>query len=450
MAFDTKNFRFNLLIRVGLLAATIFGFYALLDSGQYPITMVLTGLLAAAQVKFLADYTVKGNRELIEFLRSIEYDDFTHSFKTKGQGAGFDTLAQEFNRVLDRFRELRAKRESEFTSLRNILMHVGIGIVSFDAQGQVIMANIAAKRLLKVRQLQNIGSIRVLSPELHEKLKALHTGQKALIRFRRDGELIQLAIYAMELIQQGREYKLITLQNISSELEEKEMEAWQNLIRVLTHEIMNSVTPISSLAGTLDDEIEQLRPNLSEDYDVEDLSLAIQTIRRRSDNLIHFVSDFRNMTHMPEPVRKHFLVREMLSEIERLLEPDFQAKGIAFSAQSQPEEIYLNADRRLVEQVLINLIKNAVEALEEDHTQQPQIKVSTTLDADNHILIAIADNGPGIDADALERIFIPFFTTKKQGSGIGLSLSRQIMRAHQGNLTVDSQPGSGTKFILKF
>ena len=449
MGFDLRNFRFNLYARISLLAGTIFGFYFLLGAGNYPFTLLFVGLVAAVQVKLLADFTLKGNRELIEFLRSIEFDDFTHSFKSKGQGAGFDTLADEFNRVLDKFRELRAQRESEFVSLRNILMHVGIGILSFDSKGQIIMANISTKRMLKVKQLTNIGSLRVISPELHEKLKSLHTGQKTLVRFRRDGELMQIAMYAMELIQQGKEYKLVTIQNISSELEEKEMEAWQNLIRVLTHEIMNSVTPISSLASTLDDEIADLKPSLGEE-NVEDLVLAVQTIRRRSDNLIHFVNDFRNMTHMPEPVMKHFLVNEMLAEIERLLETDLGRKGVAFEQSTLPDELYLTADRKLIEQVMINLIKNAVEALVEDHSDKPSIKVKGILDPSNHILLSVEDNGPGIEPEALERIFIPFFTTKREGSGIGLSLSRQIMRLHHGNLTVDSEPDKGTKFTLKF
>jgi nitrogen fixation/metabolism regulation signal transduction histidine kinase len=337
---------------------------------------------------------------------------------------------------------------------------VGIGILSFNQQGEVQIVNAAAKRLLRINVLRNIQRLEPFSPELLEQLRALDSGQNALVRVRTETGVVQLAIYAISLHLRGEAFKLVTIQNINSELEEKEMEAWQNLIRVLTHEIMNSVTPVSSLAGILESELDDLRGRACdpeqealEDSDFEDVQMAIQTIKRRTEGLIRFVNDFRNLANMPAPRLQHVPVADIFARIKTLMAHEIQANDIVFSTHLDPQGLLVTADEELIEQVLINLIKNAIQALEahdEDGKDYKSVSLIGRQDVDNRPVITVKDNGPGIDPDAIDRIFIPFFTTKKNGSGIGLSLSRQIMRLHKGSLTARSKVGVGTEFDLKF
>ena len=284
-----------------------------------------------------------------------------------------------------------------------------------------------------------------------ESLVKLKTGGSDLIEFTQDGTHIQLSIYVIELVLRGEEFKLVSVQNIQSELEEKEMDAWQNLIRVLTHEIMNSVTPLSSLAATVKD---NLVDNIEDDVpiekdELEDIYLAVQTIERRSQGLIRFVSDFRNLTKIPQPKVATESVAKVLEHIQVLFNHELAAKNIKISFSIEPVNLAFSIDKELIDQVLINILQNAVHALEET-TNEKHIMVRAFVNEYNRPTIVIRDNGCGIDEEALSKIFIPFFTTKKQGSGIGLSLSKQIMRKHGGGITVKSVMNEGTEFTLRF
>jgi two-component system, NtrC family, nitrogen regulation sensor histidine kinase NtrY len=281
----------------------------------------------------------------------------------------------------------------------------------------------------------------------------LRTGGRSLITLEIGGDERQLSVYAIELTLGNENFKLISLQNIRSELEEKEMEAWQKLVRVLTHEIMNSVTPISSLANTVEGEIVSYldksneKPDISKD-DLEDIHLAVQTIQRRSDGLIRFVNDFRSLTHTPMPQFQMVSVRELFEHVSILMKHDLEINQIRFIVNVKPQNLALTVDPELIQQVLINLLKNAIQALEE--RENKIIELLAYQDEKNNTLFIVKDNGPGIDEEAQSKIFIPFFTTKKTGSGIGLSLSRQIMRQHNASISVKSKNDEGTEFILRF
>ncbi|MGB0524177.1 MAG: sensor histidine kinase [Flammeovirgaceae bacterium] len=452
-----RDFRLNVIARVMGLSFSIFLLVYLVHQEEKMrlVSVLVIGVIIIFQVVTLINLLENTNREVIDFLSSIRYDDFSQAYKLSGKGGSFDELNREFNNVLQKFKQVRSEKEADYQYLRNIIHHIGIGILSFSKDGNVQIINTTAKRLLKVNRLRNIRKLESFSEELVEQLVKLRTGSNTLVRVRHNGELVQLAIYAIELYLKGDEFKLVTIQNIHSQLEEKEMEAWQNLIRVLTHEIMNSVTPVSSLAGVLESEVEYLQEQEGkpiEKEDLEDIHMAIQTIKRRSEGLIRFVNDFRNLTHLPQPNLKHVSVSDLFHHIEVLMKQEFEKHNIVFSTHFK-DGLIITADQQLIEQVLINLIKNAIQALEEfDETGKDYKSVSliATQDAENHIIITVRDNGPGIDKDALDRIFIPFFTTKKNGSGIGLSLSRQIMRQHKGTLTAKSIEHKGTEFSLKF
>ncbi|MEJ2004518.1 MAG: ATP-binding protein [Cyclobacteriaceae bacterium] len=341
-------------------------------------------------------------------------------------------------------------KEEEFLFLKNIVQHAGTGLMAFRANGEIQIINRAAKKLLKVGDLKNINELGSSIPQLLDSMKRLKTGGRDLVRADIDGNIQQLSIYAIQLNLHDEEVKLISLQNIQSELEEKEMEAWQNLVRVLTHEIMNSVTPISSLANTVSEDLEekQNKPESVSSDDLEDYLMSISTIRKRSEGLIRFVKDFRNLTQVPTPELHRVNVETLLNEIVVLHKKEWQTNNVEAELKIEREGMHILMDKDLIEQVLINLIKNSFHALEE--TENGKIILYAGYEKDKHPFISIKDNGPGIDEEAIEKIFIPFYTTRKTGSGIGLSLSRQIMRKHRGTLNVRTWEEGGTEFILRF
>jgi len=450
---DFNNSKIAIYARVGLLTLTIFLLSYTLYSDAFIITQLVIFILFGLQIYSLVKFMDKGNNELMNFLNSIRYDDISYTYTTDSKNEDINKLNNELNKVLKNLREVRKEKEADFQYLKNIVQHVGIGLITFDKQGKIQIMNTAAKKLLKVNQAEAIDDLNVVSPSLVEIFRRLRTGGRDLIRLEIGGDIVQLAIYAIELTLRGDEFKLVSIQNIQSELEEKEMEAWQNLVRVLTHEIMNSVTPISSLANTVE---EELKTQLGNDQDVnhitndevEDLHLAIQTIKKRSQGLIRFVQDFRNLTHIPKPKISDIEVEGLLNELLLLLKNEAESNNISIKVRIDPKNLTINADKELIEQVLINLIKNAIQAFDEQTNRL--VEISAYVDEKSRPIISVKDNGNGIDDEALEKIFIPFFTTKKTGSGIGLSLSRQIMRQHQGMLGVKSKLDEGTEFFLRF
>jgi nitrogen fixation/metabolism regulation signal transduction histidine kinase len=398
-------------------------------------------------------YLNKSNEEIKSFFDSIKYDDLDQSFTTMGDSEAANRLNEEFNKVIDQFKDIRREKEADFQYMRNIVQHVGIGLITFNKAGEIQLMNAASKKLLNISQVNNVKELEDISPELVDVFFRLKTGGRDLLKLQISGDIIQLAVFAIELTLRGEEFKLISLQNIQNELEEMEMDAWQNLVRVLTHEIMNSVTPISSLAGTVEVELKDLFSDDNsitqiESEDLEDLYHAVQTIQKRSRGLIRFVQDFRNLTHIPKPKIAEVKAEEMLKEIKTLLNSEITDNNINYKTKVEPNTMVLMADKELIEQVLINLIKNAFQAFDEQTNRI--VEVSATLSTKSRPIITVKDNGNGIDEEAMEKIFIPFFTTKKSGSGIGLSLSRQIMRKHQGTLAVKSKLDEGTEFQMKF
>ncbi len=453
-----KHFKVQLIGRIGLVILTIFVFVDLIYQDAYVFTQGLVLVLLLVQIYYLFHFLEKVNREIVTFLKSIQYDDFSLTYPEHSTKSSLDALYREFNGVIKKFREIRADKEAQYQYLKTIVQHVGIGIITIDTDGEIQIINSAAKKLLGVGQVKNISQFGTISPLLVGAIRDLKTGGRDLIKINKEGDEVQLALYVIELSLRGQEFKLISLQNIQSELEEKEMEAWQNLIRVLTHEIMNSVTPISSLAATVEGELNDFLSSEGEvnqipNEDLEDFHLAVHTIHTRSEGLIKFVSDFRNMTRIKLPTIEEHKVCDLLTNIIALLKYDIKEGGINLDYKVEPQDLTFQVDKEQVEQVIINLIKNGIQALaenDEDGKESKDLIIQGFPGENGGALITIKDNGPGIEEEALKKIFIPFFTTKKHGSGIGLSLSKQIMRNHRGNITVKSVLNVGTEFTLKF
>jgi two-component system, NtrC family, nitrogen regulation sensor histidine kinase NtrY len=446
------NWRSPVMPRVAILSATIFLFcFFLLSKGDWFVGLLFLGV-SVYQVKLLIEYLDRSHENIASFLDSIRFDDLSYSFKTESDDPVVQRLHKELNEAMLKLRNSRREKDSEFLFFKNIVMHVGIGLIIFKEDGKIEIFNSAARRLLKINRAENISDLKDVSETLVNVFIKLRTGGRELVRLKVGDDFVQLSIYAIELTLRGENVKLISIQNIQSELEEKEMEAWQNLVRVLTHEIMNSVTPISSLAGIVEDELKQHMESqqsapLTRDQ-LNDIHLSLQTISKRSEGLIHFVKEFRSLTSIPKPKPVQINVKTLLDELTMLHRKELMENSIRLNISVYPDDLTISADKNMIEQVIINLIKNAIQAFED----QPEklIELKAGLNEKSRPLISIKDNGTGIDPEAMEKIFIPFFTTKKTGSGIGLSLSRQIMRQHQGTLTVKSTVGKGTEFFMRF
>ncbi len=438
--------------RVAILAATIFLFCFFAFSRDNWIFAIFFFAISIYQVKVLIEYLDRSNENIASFLDAISFDDLSYSFKTQSNDPIVKRLHKELNEAMLNLRNSRREKDSEFLFFKNIVMHVGIGLIIFKEDGKIEIFNSAARRLLKINRAENISDLKEVSESLVQVFMKLKTGGRELFRLKIGDDLIQLSVYAIELTLRGENVKLISLQNIQSELEEKEMEAWQNLVRVLTHEIMNSVTPISSLAGIVEEELKQhLKSHQTAPLTQEqlnDIHLSLQTISKRSEGLIHFVKEFRSLTSIPKPRQLMIPVKILLEELCMLHRKELMEKNIHLKILVYPEDLTISADKNMIEQVIINLLKNAIQSFEEQDNKQIELKAS--LNEKSRPLIAVKDNGTGIDPEAMEKIFIPFYTTKKTGSGIGLSLSRQIMRQHQGTLSVKSTVGKGTEFIMRF
>lgn len=449
-----KRFRIIVLARVLALSATLYLLLYLIfgTETRYYATIFIVGILIIYEVYGLIHYVEKTNRDLNRFLQTIKHEDFSQTFLGQGLGSSFDDLKSAFNDVIRKFHQARAEKEEHFRYLQTVVQHVGIGLIAFETNGKVELLNTAAKRLLKKPALKNIADLKSFSEPLVQTLVEIQSGQRALVKIHDDNEMLQLAINATEFRMRDQNFKLVSLQDIQSELQETELQAWQKLIRVLTHEIMNSVTPIASLASTIKDLIEseevtrngaELKPESK-----EDIQGGLQTIQKRSEGLLHFVDAYRDLTRIPTPNFQIFSVQEMLQRVVKLMQNDLSEKGIACNVRVVPENLELTADQEMIEQILINLLKNAMQAL--DGKPEARVMLSSEIDPRGHVIIQVMDNGPGIPEDVQEKIFIPFFTTKENGSGIGLSLSQQVMRLHGGSIGVRSRPDEPTIFTLRF
>lgn len=452
-----KRFRLGIIIRVLFLTATLFLLLYLFLETQYYISIGFLIILAVIQIVLLVQFLERTNVLLTRFLESIRYSDFTGSFQNHGLGSNFKELNEAFSRVIEKFKEERSKKEESLRYLETVVQHIGIGLVCINSEEEIVLINRAAKRLFGVSSLRTVNSFRKISDSLADAIIQLNGGDRSLQRISINDENLELAMDATEFIMRREAFKLVSFQNIQTELEEKEMESWQNITQVLAHEIMNSITPIASLSGTVhmlvqQQAVEENNHILLNKETANDVNEALNTINKRSHGLMRFVNSYRDFTQIPTPDYEHFSVMELLHRIEHLMKAEFEKRDVDVEIDVQSETLELHADPQLVEQILINITKNALRALRQ--VEQPKLIYEAGIGVDGRVFIDIIDNGPGIKKEDMEKIFIPFYSTAgnnpDKGTGIGLSLSRQIMRIHGGALHVRSEPGKETVFTLKF
>ncbi|MBN8575357.1 MAG: GHKL domain-containing protein [Cyclobacteriaceae bacterium] len=448
MAFN--DFRFRVAFRVVLVGLTMALLVYMVTQPNMIFAAGLMLLVIAGQLVELYRFSSQTNRKLTRFLESVRYSDFISGFAHDNKlGRSFRELNTAFNEVLEAFRKARTEKEEHWQYLNTIVQQVRTGIISFDPEGEIQLINPIAKKFIGINTIKNINELVTHNPKLFASFLEVESGKSVLYK---GGADVLLTLQATELRIRGGHVKLVTLQNIQTELQKQELEAWQNLTRVLRHEIMNSITPISSLTSTLREILDLDLLKKETHYELksegaEDLREGLATIENRSKGLINFIDAYREYTSVPQPKLQSILLKDLIEKVAQLMKPEFKKTAIQFESHCESDYITIQADAEMIEQVLINLIKNAMEAVEDSPRSVISLKGLFTESA---VLIEVTDNGPGIIPEAIERIFVPFFTTKKTGSGIGLALSRQIMQMHNGTLTVQSEPDVRTTFTLRF
>lgn len=449
MAFGINDFRFRVAVRVILIGLSM-SLLVMVARPNMIFAAGLTTFIIIFQLLELFRFTSQTNRKLTRFLESIKYSDFISGFASDNKlGKSFRELNTSFNEVLEAFRKARSEKEENWQYLNTVVQQVRTGILSFDSDGTIQLMNANAKRFIGITNLKNINELKAKDAKLYLALTEVETGKSTL---HKAGNEFFLTIQATELRIRGNTIKLVTLQNIQTELQKQELEAWQNLTRVLRHEIMNSITPISSLTSTLRDILDTELIKKEEHYELknegaDDLREGLSTIESRSKGLIKFIDAYREYTSLPTPTIKTVRLKDLLEKVALLMKPELRKTTIDFICTCESEYLTIQIDEEMIEQVLINLLKNAIEALGDQINGKIELLGKYT---DSGVIIEVSDNGPGIIKEAVNRIFVPFFTTKKTGSGIGLALSRQIMQLHNGFLTVLSEPEIRTVFTLKF
>jgi len=445
MTFNT--FRISVLIRLFFIVINTFLLVWLFQHQNMITAAIAVGVLIV-QMVLIIKYVEQTNRKLTRFFDNIKYNDFTSSFVSDNKGESFSQLNNSFNQVIGQFQKTRAEKEDHHNQLQTIVQHISIGILTYRKDGVIDIYNNAVKQIFKVNNIKRIQELKAVENDLPNVFLNLQQDDTKLIKLFLDDELMQLSIQATEFKKKGEEYLLVSVKNIHSELERKEIESWQKLIRVLTHEIMNSITPISSLASTAKELLPESNESQMDEDDLDSMHQALSTIDRRSKGLLNFVEIYRDLTRIPKPDFKTVTVKDILFESKLMLIHKSNMDNLSIKIDTMPDDISITADQTLIEQVLINLLINAVHALE--NTDNPQIILSSRYNKNERVIIEVADNGHGIKPELMDKIFMPFFTSKKEGSGVGLSLSRQIMHLHKGNIFVKSIENKGSAFTLVF
>ena len=443
-----KKFRYIIIFYLLIIALlTGLGVYILFNT-YFWITSFWIFIADLVFIGVFLKFVEKEHKKLSHFLTSVDQDDFTPPFSKDYKDLDLNRAFEHLSGVIV---SLRDEAQINLQYLQTVVNNINTAIICVDESSKIVLSNDSAKNLFQKSMLRDLDSLYTLKMELPELLKGLMLDEKKLVKFNQNGKLLNYSIQLARFKIRGNQYRLFSFQDIQSEIEQNELESWQKLTRVMTHEIMNSVIPISNLSGLVYQKVFDKNDKIIQEVDkndAEDIRDGLKTIESRSKGLVNFVEATRHFTKMPEPEFEKIVVTDLISRIGLLLKSKIQEKSIDLITNIESDELSILADKSLIEQALINLVLNAIDALEE--ISSPQIKINASKNKENRILISIEDNGKGISEDDLENIFIPFYTTKKQGSGIGLSLTKQVMFLHKGNITVQSELGKGTKFVISF
>lgn len=446
-----QRFTFRLILRLILVNALALLLTYLIIKTELWFTIAGVGFIFIGSIFSLYFYINQIREDIKRFILAVKTRDHTLNFKNKATKGSFPELYESFNDIIQTHKDIQLEQDAIFQLIKNILAQVPVGVIVVKREknesdkSEISFFNNAASNLLNVPAYRYWHRFTDHLPVFTNEIETIKNGGKRFLELKIQEKFIQLSVEVIPLNLYGANYNIISFQNIKDEIEQKETEAWNRLIGVISHEILNSITPISSLSDTVNQMISNKESLNSED--LEDLKPALQTIKRRSDGLLDFVKDYRLIAELPTPNVSQHSVGEILQHIKILMQPMVSAKHIKLEVLQTASKISVSLDFKLVEQALINLITNSMYALED--TEKPTIEVSYRL-AHNKVYVDVTDNGKGIDSESLDKIFVPFYTTRKNGSGIGLTITRNIMKMHRGSLEVDSEPNVKTTFSLVF
>jgi two-component system nitrogen regulation sensor histidine kinase NtrY len=442
-----KQFELRILVRVALMFCTITIAAFIIVQGNFIYLAVMIPVIIFQLIDFYRFHR-KAQDEVEQFVESIHYRDFSRYFDVKKAPLEVQSLRKGFNEINSTFKVISKEKETQYQYLQKILELVDTGILSYEHKtGEIGWMNESFRNMLDIPYLKTIHSLSRRDDLLYHEVLALRPGENKVISIAKDKGTFKALLSATAFQTDGKVYKLIAFQNVNEALDETEARAWQKLLSVMTHEIMNSVAPISSLAETM---LDRLRKSVSHFKEqpaaMEDLELGIDTIRRRSEGLLKFTETYRNLNKIIQPNLKKIYARDLFENMHHLMQPTLLQKNIEMEIILTDPDLQLEVDSSLIEQVLINLVVNAIDAVKDkDH---PRIVLSAKPGTHGRTSIRVADNGSGIPLELLDKIFIPFFSTRKNGSGIGLSLCKQILMLHKGTIQVQSVEGEGSAFVM--
>ena len=423
----------------------IFGTSDLFFSQIIVFSLIL--LLSAELIRFVN----RTNKELKKFFNSIKHKDFSASFGQHNLGRSFDDLSEVLSEVVRAFRNVKIEKEAQLQLLQVIIDQLNVGIVAVKSHHEIVFINKKAIDILEIPGLSNWNIDFPLINNIDKEINAMKSQGNKLLEIKIGDEIKQLAFHVNKTVFLEEDLSLMTFHDIRSEIEQKEIEAWYKLIRILTHEVMNSITPLSSLTETILMLLEEKNGKPKDTSEItnehlDDIRKSLKTIQGRSEGILEFVDAYRRLTNIPHPEFEDVNLYELIVHVENLLKSDLERKNISFVTSIQKKSLFITADKHLMEQVFINLVSNSVYALEGQ--KEPIIEIKASKGKFN-TSIEVSDNGKGMSLDKIDKVFIPFFSTRDGGSGIGLSLSKQIIHLHHGRIKVKSTEGKGTTFRIE-
>nr|NQU91479.1 hypothetical protein [Bacteroidota bacterium] len=449
-----NRFYFQILFRSFVLAITSLVFALLVIETSRFFTIIFFGLLFMAEIIWIIRYLNTTNRNLAKFLLFLQENDTSLAFSKENVEKTFKGLHHSFNEINEGIRNLRIQREQKSQQLKFVINHLKVAIIAFSDQGQIELINNAALKLFAPEEAEGISNLNRLDENLLTFLKGLMVNRQEIFHHKPGNpESQQFSSKASEFKLGDQVIKLVSLQNITPELEQKEVESWHKLIHVLAHEISNSLTPITSLGHNITKRMEKYMPGTGSDIQLpektgEEIVRSANLISERGMGLIEFVKSYKSYAVMPEPDMQTILISKLIENTKQYFNETLTGKNILFNSVVVPPYLVLRADKKLTDQMIINLIGNSIQAL--DGKENASINILAYVDAEKDIILEISDNGHGIPKDVLDKVFIPFFTTREKGTGIGLSISKNIMHLHKGSIRINSEQGEGTKVTLKF
>jgi len=446
-----SRYRVGIAARAGALAVTLFVLSWVLAETHWYVTAGLLAAAAALEIWLLVHFAERSNRELARFLDALSFDDVSQSFTGLSRDADSRQLGEAMSRVIDKLRQTRAEREEQRRYLQTLMAHVPVALISLDPQQGVTLLNPAARRLFEA-PVASIAEFSRYGEAFAADLVRLMPGETALLRLERPSGTLHLKAAATEFTVRGMPQRIVSLQNIASELSAQELAAWQTVIRTMAHEVMNSLTPLPSLSATANEAVREVLAGLAEDdpniQPLRDAAEALEAVARRSEGLLRFVQNHRRLTHRFTAKLERLSLRRAFVRLHSLLAADMANESVDFRMTVEPETLEITADADLLDQALINLLRNAFEAVR--GREGASIMLSARCEAPGRTVVSVADNGPGIEAALREKVFAPFYTTKRQGSGIGLTLVRHFAAVHGASVTLSETPGGGATFNLFF